>query len=93
MTTAVVPTKGFLPRLSQLQYDEERVTDRRHFSGIKINRTGCMIRMRCTIKKIKFRMTGFGTLMDMVLFTKTGNRRKGIVLGKILIKTLFIQGL
>lgn len=43
------------------------------------------------MKKIKFRMTGFGTLMDMVLFTKMGNRRKEIVLGKILIKNLFIQ--
>lgn len=50
--------------------------DRRHFRGIKINRTSCIIRMRCTIKKIKFRMTGFGSLMDMVLFTKMENRRK-----------------
>lgn len=91
VTTVVVQTKGFMPRLSQLQYDEESVMDRRHFSGIKINRTCCMIRMRCTMKKIKFRMTGFGTLMDMVLFTKMGNRRKEIVLGKILIKNLFIQ--
>lgn len=36
----------------------------------KINRTHHMITMRFIIRKRKFRMTGFGFLMDQVLFTR-----------------------
>lgn len=49
-----------------------------------------MIRMSYTIKRLKFRMTGFGYLVDMVLITKMGNIREKRVLGKFLTK-YFIQ--